>query len=316
VHFAHESARGEPGRGEPGVNAEDLKLFVEVARLGGFAAVARSYNLDPSSVSRAVAGLEAEIGVRLFQRSTRKLSLTEAGNLYLVRVSPLVEELNHARDEALAVSKGVTGVLRITASVAFGYQRLAPLFSEFRARHPLLKLEVLLTDANLNLVSDRIDVAVRLGSRFEGDVVCTKLMRTRYRVCASPSYLKSHGTPTKPSDLVKHQCLLLSLPEFRNAWHFKNRKGSVQDVTVSGDLVISNPLVQQRCAAEGMGPALLADWLSDEFVATGNLIDLFPHHDVTATTFDTGVWLLYPSRNYLPLKVRAIADFLREKFTN
>jgi DNA-binding transcriptional LysR family regulator len=298
------------------MNAEDLKLFVEVARLGGFAAAARSLDLDPSSVSRAVAGLEAELSVRLFQRSTRKLSLTEAGNLYLGRVAPLIEELSHARDEALAVSKGVSGVLRITASVAFGYQQLAPLFSEFRGRHPLLKLEALLTDANLHLVNDRIDLAVRLGSRFEGDVICTKLMSTRYRVCASPSYLRIHGTPRNPQELAKHQCLLLSLPEFRSAWHFKDRKGKVQVVDISGDVVISNPLVQQRCAADGMGPALLADWLSNELVATGLLVDLFPHYDVTATTFDTGLWLLYPSRNYLPFKVRAMVDFLREKFVN
>jgi DNA-binding transcriptional LysR family regulator len=298
------------------VNAEDLELFVEVARSGGFAAAARSSDLDPSSVSRAIAGLEAELGVRLFQRSTRKLSLTEAGHLYLGRVAPLIEELSHARDEVLAVSKGVTGVLRITASVALGYQRLAPLLSEFRARHPLLKLEVLLTDANLNLVNDRIDLAVRLGSRFEGDVVCTKLTSTRYRVCASPTYLRTHGTPRKPSDLAKHQCLLLSLPEFRSAWHFKDRKGNVQDIDILGDMLISNPLVQQRCAVEGIGPALLADWLSNELIAVGKLVDLFPNHIVSATTFDTGVWLLYPSRNYVPFKVRAMVDFLREKFAN
>ncbi len=298
------------------MNTEDLKLFVDVARLGGFAAAARSRNLDPSSVSRAVAGLEQELGVRLFQRSTRKLSLTEAGDLYLSRVAPLIAELSQARDEVQAASKGLTGVLRITASVAFGYQQLAPLFSEFCARHPLLKLEVLLTDTNLHLVNDRIDLAIRLGSRFEGGVICSKLMTTRYRVCASPSYLRSHGTPGKPADLAKHRCLLLSLPEFRGAWHFKDRQGAVQDVDIAGDLLVSNPLVQQRCAVEGMGPALLADWLSNEPVANGLLIDLFPHYEVTATTFDTGVWLLYPSRSYLPFKVRAMVDFLREKLAN
>jgi DNA-binding transcriptional LysR family regulator len=296
------------------VNSEDLGLFVEVARLGGFASVARTRGVDPSSVSRAVAGLEAELGVRLFQRSTRKVSLTEAGHLYLSRVAPLVDELSHAREEALSVSKGVTGSLRITASIAFGYERLAPLLPEFRARYPMLKLEVLLTDVNMHLVNDRIDLAVRLGSRFEGDVVCTKLINTRYRVCASTSYIRAHGRPLKPRELKKHSCLLLSLPEFRNEWHFKDSKGKVQDVEISGDVIISNPLVQQRCALEAMGPALLADWLADELVAAGELIDLFPEYSVTATTFDTGVWLLYPSRNYLPGKVRAMIDFLREKF--
>jgi DNA-binding transcriptional LysR family regulator len=298
------------------MNVDELRLFVEVARLGGFAAVARSNDLDPSSVSRAIAGLEEELGVRLFQRSTRKLSLTEAGHLYLCRVAPLVEELDDAREEALSVSKGIAGVLRITASVAFGYQRLAPLLSEFRVRHPALKLEVLLTDSNLHLVNDRIDLAIRLGTRFEGDMICTKLMSTRYRVCASPSYILAHGAPRKPKELSKHQCLLLSLPEFRSEWHFKDSKGRVQDVEISGGMTISNPLVQQRCAVDGLGPALLADWLSNELVATGSLVDLFPQFYVTATSFDTGVWLLYPSRNFLPTKVRALIDFLREKFAD
>jgi DNA-binding transcriptional LysR family regulator len=297
------------------MNLEDLKLFVEVARLGGFASAARSYDLDPSSVSRTVAALEAELGIRLFQRSTRKLSLTEAGHLYLSRIAPVVDELNQAREQAQDFGKGVAGVLRMTASVAFGYQRIAPLLAEFRARHPALKLEVLLSDTNLNLVNDRIDLAIRLGSRFEGDVVCTKLVSTRYRVCASPSYLRTHGTPLKPQELRKHSCLVLSLPEFRNEWRFKDRKGKEQQVEISGDVTISNPLVQQRCALEAMGPALLADWLSDEHIASGSLVDLFPHYAVTATSFDTGVWLLYPSRNYLPGKVRAMIDFLREKLS-
>jgi DNA-binding transcriptional LysR family regulator len=296
------------------MNSEDLELLVEVARLGGFAPVARSRNIDPSAISRSIAGLEAELGVRLFHRSTRKLSLTEAGHLYLSRIEPLIDELSHAGDEALSASKGVTGSLRMTASVAFGYQKLAPLLAEFRAKHPMLKLEVLLTDVNMHLVNDRIDLAVRLGSRFEGDVICTKLISTRYRVCASPSYVRTHGKPNKPQDLKKHSCLLLSLPEFRNRWHFSDRKNKVQDVEITGEVVVSNPLVQQRCTLEGMGPALLADWLCDEHIVAGDLVDLFPGYAVTATSFDTGVWLLYPSRNYLPGKVRAMIDFLRERF--
>jgi DNA-binding transcriptional LysR family regulator len=172
---------------------------------------------------------------------------------------------------------------------------------------------VLLTDVNMHLVNDRIDLALRLGSRFEGDVICTKLINTRYRVCASPAYIRIYGRPAKPQDLKKHSCLLLSLPEFRNKWHFSDRKNKVQDVEITGEVIISNPLVQQRCALEGMGPALLADWLCDEHVAAGDLVDLFPNYAVTATSFDTGVWLLYPSRNYLPGKVRAMIDFLRER---
>lgn len=290
-----------------------LQLFVAVARLGSFAAAARSQNLDPSAVSRAVAALEGEIGVRLLQRTTRRLSLTEAGNVYLDSIAPLLDELAHAGEEALSVSKGVSGCLRMTASVAFGYQRLAPLLTEFRARHPQFKLELFLTDTNLHLVNDRIDLAVRMGAPAESEAVCTKLMATRYRVCASPSYVQKHGAPRQPKDLAAHACLLLTLPEFRHQWRFRDRKGVALTVNVTGDMVVSNPLVQLRCARDGMGPALLADWLAAEALADGTLVDLFAHHEVTATSFDTGIWLLYPSRSYLPRKVRTMVDFLREK---
>jgi DNA-binding transcriptional LysR family regulator len=296
-----------------------LKTFVHVARSGGFSHAARELALDPSSVSRSVATLEQELGVRLFQRTTRKLSLTEAGHAYLARVSPLVDELEQAREEALALSKGINnqaqGTLRITSSVAFGVTQITPLLSEFRGLHPLLKVELLLTDANLNLVNERIDLAIRLGSQFEGDAVLTKLMPTRYRVCASPGYIESYGAPPTPAALAKHRCLLLALPEFRHEWHFRSARGKIQSVGVDGDIIMSNPLALRSCAILGMGPALLTDWLANEAIADGTLVDLFPDLQATATSFDTGVWLLYPTRAYLPLKVRVMVDFLKSKYS-
>lgn len=295
-----------------------LRTFVDVARLGSFADTAREQQLDPSSVSRTVASLEHELGVRLFQRTTRKLSLSEAGRAYLARISPLMDELEQAGEEALALSKGVNnhaqGTLRMTASVSFGIIQVAPILPEFHRLHPQLKVELLLTDNNMNLINDRIDLAVRLGSQFEGDVVLTKLMRTRYRVCASPSYIAQNGSPKAPADLVKHRCLLLTLPEFRHEWHFKDNKGRVQSVSVDGDIIISNPLALRSCAIDGMGPVLLTDWLAKDAIADGTLVDLFPHYQATATSFDTGVWLLYPTRAYLPLKVRVMMDFLQSKW--
>lgn len=297
-----------------------LKTFVDVARLGSFAHAARESDLDPSSVSRTVAALEDELGVRLFQRTTRKLSLTEAGQGYLARVSPLVDELELAREEALALSKGTNnqaqGNLRMTSSVSFGTVQLAPLLPEFHRLHPQLKVELLLTDANLNLVNDRIDLAVRLGSQFEGDAVLTQLMRTRYRVCASPSYIAAHGAPATPAELSHRRCLLLTLPEFRHEWRFKDAQGQIESVPVDGDIIISSPLALRRCAIEGMGPVLLTDWLANEAIVNGTLVDLFPHHRATATSFDTGVWLLYPTRTYLPLKVRVMVDFLKAKWAH
>lgn len=155
-----------------------MRMFVEVARRGSFAAAARDRDVDPSSVSRAVALLEEELGVRLFQRTTRRVALTEAGEIYLARVTALVDELDFARDEARGVSTGPVGTLRLTASVAFGNTCLVPLLPEFRERYPGVKLELLLTDTVLDLVAERVDLAIRLGRRFDADFIATKLFDT------------------------------------------------------------------------------------------------------------------------------------------
>lgn len=295
------------------MDLENLRIFIEVARRGSFAAVARDHNIDPSSVSRVVASLEEELGIRLFQRTTRHLTLTEAGNLYLCRVDALLDELEHARDEALAVSVGPIGTLRVTTSVAFGHKFLVPLLAEFRNFFPDLKLELLLTDTNLDLVSERVDLAIRLGPNIQIGVICVKLFNTRYRVCVSPAYLEREKYLHVPDDLRVHKCLLFTLPNFRSRWLFRDNNGTVSEVPIEGDVVISNALALRDCALAGMGPALLANWLIDEDIAQGKLLDLFPNYHVTATDFETAAWLLYPSQTYLPNKVRVMINFLKRK---
>lgn len=293
------------------MDVENLRIFVEVCRRGSFASVARDRNVDPSSISRVVASLEEELGTRLFQRSTRRMSLTEAGNVYLGRVEALVDELEHARDEVLAVSACPVGTLRLTVTVAFGHQCLLPLLPTFRALFPALKLELLLTDTYLDLVSERVDLAVRLGPNLDTNLIGVKLFNTRYHVCVSPAYLAREKSLHVPEDIGNHKCLLFPLPEFRSRWLFRDTAGKVSEVPVDGDVVISSALALRECARVGMGPALLADWLIGDDLAQGRLIDPYPGYHVAATDFQTAAWLLYPSRSYLPDKVRVMIDFLK-----
>lgn len=295
------------------MDLQDLSLFIEVARQGSFAAVARDRGIDPSSVSRSIAGLEARLGLRLFQRTSRHMVLTEAGELYLARLPGVIEEMEQLRDEASSFRSGPVGTIRLTASVAFGQVCLLPLLPAFRLAFPRLKLELLLQDANLDLVADRIDIAIRLGPSVRADVIGVKLIATRYRVVASPAYLGEAGAPRQPAELTGQPCLLLSLTGFRSRWVFQ-RGGLEEDVAVTGQFILSNPLAVQSAVLAGLGPALLADWLIDRELREGRLVDLFPDHEVTATTFDTAAWLLYPSREYLPRKTRNVIDFLRSSF--
>lgn len=290
-----------------------LDLFAAVARRGSFAAVAKERNVDPSSVSRGIAELEAELGLRLFQRTTRSMTLTEAGDLYLSRIEPLIEELARARDAAAGIAGAPRGLLRLSASVTFGQRRLVPLLGRFQALHPDLKVEGVFTDANVDLVADRIDLAIRLAPTIEGDLVAAKLMDTHYHVVASPAYLVAHGQLQEPADLTTRRCLLFNLRAYRTRWLFRDAAGTISEVPIDGDLTISPAGALLDAALAGLGPALLPDWLVGEAIMEGRLVNVFPHHQATATTFDTAAWLVYPSRAFLPNKVRAMIDFLREE---
>lgn len=292
------------------MDVDSLRIFAEVAHQGSFSSVARARQSEPSSISRAIGALEAELGERLFQRTTRKLSLTEAGALYLSRVEPLVAQLDEAGAEARAMGRGPVGTLRLSVSVAYGLACILPILSGFRERYPALTLELLMSDTQIDLVRDGIDLALRLAPAVEGNLIAARLADTRYRVVASPWWLAAHPLQS-PRDLAIMDVLRLTLPGFRDRWLFVDQEGEETTVAVSGRLLISNAAALREAASAGMGPALLADWLIARDLAEGRLVDCFPKHRVTATDFDTGVWAIYPSRAFLPAKVRAMLDFLR-----
>ena len=295
------------------MDIDSLRICIEVARRGSFAAVARDRNLDPSSISRIISSLEENLGFRLFQRTTRRMALTLEGERYLGRITTVVEELDRAREEILTTKGKPAGTLRLTTSVAFGHIWLVPLLPQFRNRFPQLKLELRLSDTNLDLVSERIDLAIRLAPRITADLERIKLFDTRYRVCASPDYLHRAEALNNPSDLQRHRCLLFDLPGYRSLWMFRSGTGERQEVGVDGDIVISSALALRTCALAGLGPALLADWAIGDDLAAGRLQDVFPTYDVTATEFQTAAWLVYPSRSFLPQKVRTTVEFLQQQ---
>lgn len=295
------------------MDIESLKTVALVAKLGSFAAAARALDLDPSSVSRTVAAVEADLKLRLFQRTTRRLAISEEGEVYLRRIAPLLEEFELAREEAEEIRESAVGTLRLTASVAFAHECVVPHLKEFRETYPDLTVELFPTDENIDLLANGIDLAIRLAAAPQGDFVSTRLLHTRYRIVASPDYVVSNGPIDNPRDLEALDCLRFPFPDFRTRWHFVRGDATAVDVPVTGRLLISNALALRQAALDGLGPALLADWLVGRHLAEGRLVDLFPDYECAATNFDTGAWALYPSRSYLPQKVRVTIDFLRQK---
>jgi DNA-binding transcriptional LysR family regulator len=299
------------------MNFDQLKTFMLVMERGSFAQAARVLNVDPSNISRTITALEDSLGFRLFQRTTRKLAPTEAGALYFERTRNLLQEFETARLQANDANAAPSGVLRMTTSVAFGQRWLVPRIAALRKAYPSLALDLLLTDANVDLIAERIDLAIRLGPRVDSGFISTVLMPTQYRVVASPAYLRKHGKPKSPEELAQRDCVLLPMAGYRNRWIYKARElktanvETTSEVHVHGSLVISTPLGVYQAVLDGLGPALLADWVIQESLDSGALIDLFPKLQFTATDFDTAVRFLYPSRAYLPNKVRATIDFLK-----
>ncbi|MEM1180328.1 MAG: LysR family transcriptional regulator, partial [Acidobacteriota bacterium] len=229
-----------------------LSIFIEVFRRGSFAAVAQARGVAPSSVSRAVSGLERELGIKLFHRTTRRLAPTEAGAQFLDRVESLVDELEGARLWIQDVRDDVQGELRILAPVSFALQNVVPLLPEFAALYPKLRFDLRLTDALLDLVDERIDVAIRLGPLQDSRLISRRLAPMRSVIAASPAYLDAHGRPESPADLVDHECLLLDMPGFSPRWRLRSADGELE-VPVSGRLRTSNAIALKNCALAGMG---------------------------------------------------------------
>lgn len=297
------------------MEVDTLRIFITVAKLGSFAAAARMHGTDPSTVSRTISNLEEELGIRLFQRTTRSMTLTESGDAYLGRIATVLEDIDIAREDAVAVSKRPTGTIRITTTYAYGQIRILPLLAKFRDRFPGLKLDLVLSDSAIDLVTDEIDIAIRLAPRIRGNVIASKLQDMHYHVYASPDYLEKHGPIEHPSDLEDHLCVLFRLPAFGSVWLAQDKQGKECEVRIQGDMSITSILALKQCAVDGLGPALLVDWVAQNDLDAGRLVDLLPDYSFSAMHVQSAVWLVYPSRRYLPTKVRVVVDFLRENLT-
>ena len=293
---------------------DSLKIYQEVVRTGSFSVVARQREVSPSSITRVVNQLEQQLGTRLLQRSTRRLALTEAGKLFFDRISPLLEELEQTQAELKDLSSSPKGKIRITASPSFGTTRLAPALLEFGRRFPELAIDLVLTDKVVDVLEENFDLAIRHGPLPDSSLFAQRLLTVRYRVCASPMYLAKHPTLTHPAELSTHTCLVFDMPAFRRQWKFRDQQNSEFDVTINSRMQVNSGMVLRQWALGGAGIVLLSDWLIGDDLTSGSLVDLFPNYDVTPSEFHPNIWLIYPSRSYVPEKISLIANFLKSYF--
>lgn len=256
---------------------ENLQAFIDVARKGTFSAVARSRNVAVSSIARQVDALEASLGIRLFHRSSRRLLLTDAGEQFLPRAVGIVSELDEARAALLDAQAEPSGLLSVTAPAAFGRRHVAPAAATFLQQHPLIELDLHFSDHWVDLSSTRADVAIRSGALPDSDLTSTPLAPVRRLACASPDYLKRHGRPSKPEDLLGHSCLTVSsASRTPTGWWSFHGVNKGRALAVQGQLRTDDTEVLLQAAVSGLGVVHLASWLVSDMIAAGRLVCLFP----------------------------------------
>jgi DNA-binding transcriptional LysR family regulator len=282
---------------------EGLDEFVAVAECGSFLRAAERLRVSSSHVSRQVARLEERLQARLFYRTTRRVSLTEAGQTFFSRCQRLIEE----RDEAfLAVSDlhgTPKGLLRMTAAVAYGERFIVPLVNEFMAQHPQLRVEIELSNRPLDLVQEGYDLAIRLGRLSESSMVATRIAPRALYLCASPSYLQRYGRPHTLSELSRHNCLIGT----SDTWMLQV-EGREQPFKPSGNWRCNSGQAVLDAALNGLGLCQLPDYYVLELLRRGLLVSLLEDNRPP----DSAVWAVYPQRRYPLPKVRLLIDSLKQ----
>lgn len=287
----------------------EIECFIAVAELGSFVKAADALGISKAAVSRTVLELEARLGSRLMQRTTRRLSLTEAGTLYLQRCKQIVAALEEADDLLSAGAANPTGLLRINAPLTFGVLHLAPLWPIFLERHPGVALDITLSDRIVDIIDEGYDMAIRIARLSDSTLVHRKLATTTGQVCASPAYLEKYGTPTHPHELTQHQAICYTYAAGKDEWQFTGPDGPVS-VKVNSRMHVNNGDSCVAAALAGIGITRQPTFMIDQHLRSGRLVPLLAGY----STMELGIYAVYPSRAHLPAKVRAMLDFLTEAF--
>ena len=284
--------------------------FARVVEAGSFARAAERLDVSVSAVSRQVADLESHLGARLLNRTTRRLSMTESGQAFYERCVQLLADLEEAEEAVSASAIVPRGTLRITASISFGAGYLAPAIAEFQERHPQLRFDIELSDRAVDLVDERIDLAIRIGDIGSQALIGRRIGIAQMVCCAAPAYLAKHGAPRTPADLASHACLTYAYSSAGNVWRFTDAAKQAHAVTVGGVAHANNGAMLAALAVAGVGITLEPDVSLAPDVRNGRLVRLLREYVPPTVNINAA----YPSRRHLSAKVRAFIDFLAARF--
>ncbi len=287
-----------------------MQLFVQVVQEGSFSATARTLGITPSSVSRQIAQLEEALGARLFQRTTRKQSLTEAGNIYFQHAERIVGDLETARLAVSRLTDTPSGNLHITAEADFALAYIAPILPEFLERYPEIRVRISMSVGMMDLVDSGIDMAIRMGHLEDSSLIARKIAMSHSLVCASSAYIEKYGSPSHPGELESHNCLSFKVKSGKNHWGFKLPEGSIE-VPVSGRLNVNSLVFLRNIALEGQGIIMIPSWIIRDELLNGQLIPLLEGYLLEPGS--TPIYAVFAHNKHLAPKVRVFVEFLAER---
>ncbi|AZD47272.1 LysR family transcriptional regulator [Pseudomonas chlororaphis] len=293
-----------------GNEADQIEAFLAVVESGSFSAAGRKIGRDGSVISRRIVALETRLGIRLLERSTRRVAPTEAGIRFRDRVREAMDIMRTAEDEARAMAASPTGLLRVSLPLAFGRIWIAPRLPEFLARYPALRVEASYTDRYVDLIAEGFDAGVRIGEMKDSRLIARRIAMTRRLICAAPSYLDQRPALQEADDLLRHDCVCFTRLATHPVWHLQ-RNGKSRAVRVSGRLETDDAEAVVQAALAGLGVAMATDWLVARELADGRLIPVLTDWTVSG---EDGVSVVRASVQHEPAKSRVFVEWLAEVF--
>lgn len=295
-------------------NLADLAVFIKVMECKGFSSAARALGLAPATVSKQIARLEAALGIRLFERNTRRLRITEEGQAIAKRVRPALSLLDEAAEIARQGANAMTGCIRVTAPVPFGVRYVAPLLGNFRRRYTQLEIDLRLTDDIVDVYEDDVDLAIRIGVLPDSRLVSRCLAKSQRILVAAPSYLDQFGVPKCIDDLKKHQCIeLVGAGLSSSCWVLSSTSNSeLQDVAMEGTLRSDNGAVLREWSVMGLGIALRETWDVADELREGTLVRVLPEWAEPAKDIQA----VRAYRDPVPCRIKRLVDEFREQWKN
>lgn len=292
----------------------DMELFVAVVQSGSFSAAGRLIGLSPASVSRYINALEDRLGVRLLNRTSRKLSLSDSGALFAQRAERILNDVRETHIEVTQEHVRPQGILHVHSRMLVGIRYIAPALPMFLEQYPEISVDLTLSNDDIDLVERNIDVDIRIGHLADSSLIARKLFDSERILCASPDYLARHAPINQPSDLLEHNCLAYRLNLGDVIWRFKSRQGELTEIPVTGGLRTNNGPALHIAMMEGLGISLMPDWAVSKELALGQLVRILPEYEVSFTSFENAVYAVYSPTRHLPVKARVFIDFFAQHF--